>query len=111
MAEFWQAESTNESWTSRSWLETHFAGADCMNTETSRMQEKMVFRKTNRNKGRHISVTPLNSTNKHLSYGRIILDESTPSVSFDNQNQETGLICLSGSGTVKVGADSFRVGQ
>ncbi|HZI56369.1 MAG TPA: 5-deoxy-glucuronate isomerase [Verrucomicrobiae bacterium] len=82
-----------------------------MNAETSLMQEKMVFRKTNRNKGRHISVTPLNSTNKHLSYGRIILDESTPSVSFDNQNQETGLICLSGSGMVKVGADSFRVGQ
>jgi len=82
-----------------------------MNAETSLMQEKMVFRKTNRNKGRHISVTPSNSTNKHLSYGRIILDESTPSVSFDNQNQETGLICLSGSGMVRVGTDSFRVGQ
>jgi len=82
-----------------------------MNAETSLMQEKMVFRKTNRNKGRHISVTPLNSTNKHLSYGRIILDENTPSVSFDNQNQETGLICLSGSGTARVGTDSFRVGQ
>jgi 5-deoxy-glucuronate isomerase len=74
-------------------------------------QEKMVFRKTNRNKGRHISVTPLNSTNKHLSYGRIILDENLPSVSFANQNQETGLICLSGSGTVRIGADSFALGQ
>jgi 5-deoxy-glucuronate isomerase len=73
-------------------------------------QEKMVFRKTNRNKGRHISVTPLNSTNKHLSYGRIILDENLPSVSFANQNQETGLICLSGSGTVRIGADSLALG-
>jgi 5-deoxy-glucuronate isomerase len=71
----------------------------------------MVFRNTNRHLGRHISVAPRNSTNRHLSYGRIILNRSTPSVSFRNGNQETGLICLSGSGTVQVDGESFEFGQ
>ncbi|HTU32209.1 MAG TPA: 5-deoxy-glucuronate isomerase [Candidatus Acidoferrum sp.] len=69
--------------------------------------EKMVFRKTNRHTGRHVSVTPVNSTNRHLSYGRIILNASTPSVSFSNGNDETGLVCLSGAGTVRTAGQSF----
>jgi hypothetical protein len=52
--------------------------------------EKMVFRNIHRHRGRHIPVTPSNSTNRHLSYGRIILDHSIPSVSSGNDNQETG---------------------
>src|ERR1041384_2001235 len=67
----------------------------------------MVFRKTNQHVGRRISVTPFNSTNVHLSYGRIILDLSTPTVSFSNGNQETGLICLSGSATIQVSGQNF----
>lgn len=74
-------------------------------------QERMVFRKTNCYKGRHVSVTPGNSTNKHLSYGRIILDAATRAVSFENGNQETGLICLSGQATVTVGQNRFDLGQ
>jgi len=73
--------------------------------------ERMVFRKTNRHQGRHVSVTPDNSTNKHLSYGRIMLDASAPAVSFDNGNQETGLICLSGQATVKTGGKTFDMGR
>jgi 5-deoxy-glucuronate isomerase len=73
--------------------------------------EKMVFRKTNDHVGRYISVTPGNSSNQHLSYGRIILDRSEPYVSFTNGTQETGLICLSGSATVRVGAASFDLSQ
>ncbi len=73
--------------------------------------EKMVFRKTNAHSGRKLSVTPANSTNRHLSYGRIILNPATPSVSFANSNQETGLICLSGSAVVTVAGASFNFGQ
>lgn len=79
--------------------------------QASLPEERMVFRKTNRLKGRYISVTPANSTNKHLSYGRIILDVGTPAVSFNNGNQETGLICLAGSATVTTGEKSFDLGQ
>src|SRR6478736_1142744 len=70
--------------------------------------EKMVFRKTNQHTGRHVSVTPQNSTNKHLSYGRIVLSSSTtPTVSFNNGSQETGLICLSGTAMVKTAGHTF----
>jgi 5-deoxy-glucuronate isomerase len=69
--------------------------------------DKMVFRKTNQHVGRHVSVTPSNSTMQHLCYGRIILNGSTPAVSFANGDQETGLICLSGSATVKTSGKTF----
>jgi 5-deoxy-glucuronate isomerase len=73
--------------------------------------EKMVFRNTDGRLGRHISVTPSNSTNQHLCYGRIILDASSPLVSFGNGDQETGLICLSGSAAVQVDGESFQFAQ
>jgi 5-deoxy-glucuronate isomerase len=73
--------------------------------------EKMVFRKTNALKGRHLAVTPRNSTMRYLSYGRIILDASQPSVSFANGSQETGLICLSGKAMVKADGKEVAVGR
>lgn len=72
---------------------------------------KMVFRKTNAQSGRHVSVSPANSTNKHLAYGRIILNSASPSASFSNGDRETGLICLSGSTEVSVGSDKFHLKQ
>lgn len=82
-----------------------------MNAEKNGLAEKMVFRKTHQNIGRHISVTPANSTNQHLSYGRIILNQSMPRVSFTNGHQETGLICLSGSAIVSADGQRFTFGQ
>jgi 5-deoxy-glucuronate isomerase len=82
-----------------------------MSTQAQTAFEKMVFRKTNAQLGRHISITPANSTMRHLTYGRIILNASTPSVAFSNGDHETGLICLSGSADVKIGAENFHLGQ
>ncbi len=76
-----------------------------MSPATLPEMDKMVFRRTNAKAGRHISVTPQNSVNVHLSYGRIILDARTPQVAFKNGGQETGLICLSGSADVQVGSE------
>ncbi len=73
--------------------------------------DKMVFRGTNKQLGRRISVSPANSTNKHLSYGRIILNSSCPKVSFDNGAQETGFIVLAGEGDVTTAGQTVRVGQ
>jgi 5-deoxy-glucuronate isomerase len=67
-----------------------------MSAQTKLQTEELIFRKTNAQKGRTISITPENSTMKHLSYGRIILDQSVPKASFNTGNQESGLICLSG---------------
>ncbi len=73
--------------------------------------EKMVFRRTNAHIGRLISITPQNSTMRHLAYGRIILNASKPSVSFSTGDRETGLICLSGEATVKVGGAETQLGR
>jgi 5-deoxy-glucuronate isomerase len=72
---------------------------------------QMVFRRTNARAGRHISVTPENSVNKHLAYGRIMLNDATKSVQFETAGRETGFIALSGSATVRVNEQSFDLIQ
>jgi 5-deoxy-glucuronate isomerase len=82
-----------------------------MKTNTASPQEKMVFRKTNTHSGRHLAVTPENSTMRHLAYGRIRLSVSDPKVSFDNGNRETGLILLSGLCTVRTDGREFELSR
>lgn len=82
-----------------------------MGTHATRTNDQMVFRKTNQHVGRRISVTPANSTNRHLSYGRIILNSAQRSVEFTNKGQETGLVCLSGAAKIKVDGEQFELGQ
>jgi 5-deoxy-glucuronate isomerase len=82
-----------------------------MSAQPEVAMEKMVFRKTNGQTGRHVAVTPENSTMRHLSYGRIILNSSKPFVSFPNGDRETGLLCLSGNATVKAAGKGFEIGK
>jgi 5-deoxy-glucuronate isomerase len=82
-----------------------------MSTQTQVAFEKMIFRKTNAQTGRHLSVTPQNSTMRHLGYGRIILDSSNSRVSFANGDRETALICLSGKAAIRTGGSEFELGQ
>jgi 5-deoxy-glucuronate isomerase len=80
-----------------------------MSTQAETALEKNIFRKTNAQKGRHVTVCPANSAMKHLSYGRIILEASVPTVAFKNGDQETGLICLSGNATVKTSGQEISL--
>ena len=73
--------------------------------------DQIVFRRTNAQKGRHISVTPANSATRYLSYGRIILDTATPAVSFDAGGDEVGLVCFQGAAAVEVDGQRFDVGR
>ena len=45
-------------------------------------ESRMVFRRTHLHRGRHIAVTPENSTMQHLAYGRIRLDSEAPRVEY-----------------------------
>jgi len=72
--------------------------------------KKMIFRKTNGQSGRHVAVTPENSTMRHLAYARVLLNPTTPSVAFSNGNRETGLICLSGNAMVKTAGQQVDLG-
>ena len=82
-----------------------------MGTLAPSQLEKMIFRKTNLRTGRHISVTPANSANRHLSYGRIILRDETKSVTFKTGGQETGLLVLAGAAAVGVDGEDFALAQ
>jgi 5-deoxy-glucuronate isomerase len=86
-------------------------GVFAMSTQAKVGLEKMIFRKTNAHPGRHISVSPSNSTMRHLAYGRIILNASHPSATFATGDRETGLIGISGEALVKVGKIETRLGQ
>jgi 5-deoxy-glucuronate isomerase len=77
----------------------------------SQLADRMVFRNTDAHPGRHISVTPQNSTNQHLSYGRIRLNSDNASVTFKNGHEETGFLMLSGEATVKTGGQEFKLRQ
>ena len=82
-----------------------------MSTATPVAADQMVFRKTNAHTGRHVSVSPSNSTNQHLAYGRIILKNDVTSTSFATGSRETGFIVLSGSARVAVNGNALDLGQ
>jgi 5-deoxy-glucuronate isomerase len=82
-----------------------------MSTATPVAADRMVFRDTDSHLGRYISVTPKNSTNKHLSYGRIRLNKENSSVSFANGKEETGFLVLSGEAKVNAAGKVTSVGQ
>jgi 5-deoxy-glucuronate isomerase len=80
-----------------------------MTSQTPLAAAKMIFRKTNTQSGRHISVTPANSSMRHLAYGRILLNPSKSTESFSTGNREIGLICLSGQAVVTVDQQDIEI--
>lgn len=82
-----------------------------MAAEIKTSADRMVFRKTNSHVGRRISVTPDNSTNRHLCYGRIILKDDVRSVSFNTSERETSFIVLSGSVRLDVNGEQVELSQ
>ena len=73
--------------------------------------EKMIFRNTHAHVGRRIAVTPVNSSTKHLCYGRIILDQSKRWEEFSTGDRETGLVCLWGEATITLDSESTTLGK
>jgi 5-deoxy-glucuronate isomerase len=82
-----------------------------MSTQVKADSANYIFRGTNKQKGRHIAVSPENSSMKHLGYGRIILDAEMPTASFNTGDREVGLICMSGESTVSINRESHDLGQ
>lgn len=70
-----------------------------------------LFRDTASRKGRTISITPATSAFKAIHAGRIILDKTTPRASGQNPGRETTLLCLHGSGRVKVGDKEYTLNR
>ena len=68
-----------------------------------------VIRGTDSKKGRTSWLVPGEQAVRHLHYGRIILEAGDASVRFNNENRESGLICLQGSGEVSAARSTFKM--
>jgi 5-deoxy-glucuronate isomerase len=63
--------------------------------------ETCVIRDTDRGQGRQLYVVPGQTATRWLHYGRIIVAAGDTPVSFANDGQETGLVCLKGRAEVE----------
>jgi len=70
-------------------------------TASSISTNTCFIRGTHAKKGRTEWLSPKSGAVRELHYGRIILDADAAPVRFENGDQETGLICLSGEAEVK----------
>jgi 5-deoxy-glucuronate isomerase len=66
---------------------------------------------TNVGKGRRAAVVPGQTAARYLHYGRITLDAGDASILFENNDHETGLICLRGEAEISTGEENYKLGQ
>jgi 5-deoxy-glucuronate isomerase len=78
---------------------------------TSSNPEQFLFRGTASKKGRHLSVSPENSSMKQLYYGRIILDSTLSRVAFESGSREIALIVMAGACMALVNGEKIPLGQ
>jgi 5-deoxy-glucuronate isomerase len=71
----------------------------------------LVFQGTASQRGRTVAVCPQNSVLKHLCYGRIRLDATVPTVSFETGGRETALLSMRGACRVTVDGTAHEIGQ
>ncbi len=76
---------------------------------TGAVMSKRLVTGTASRQGRNIFIHPGNSSMRQVSYGRIRLGADQKQVSFANEGQETGLICVGGAGVVSVGSERFTL--
>lgn len=66
---------------------------------------------THKGKGRRLAVAPGTTAARYLHYGRISLEPVDAAISFNNDDHETGLICLNGSAKVSTGGETFELSR
>ncbi len=74
-------------------------------------KDTCIVRNTAGHKGRTLAVEPGDTPLRDLRYGRIVLDAGDAPVTFDTNQLETGLVCLTGSATVRAGSEAFTLGR
>src|SRR5918911_3087637 len=66
---------------------------------------------THKGKGRRTAVAPGSTAARYLHYGRITLDANDETLSFDNGEHETGLVCLKGAAEVSTAGQTYHLKQ
>jgi 5-deoxy-glucuronate isomerase len=70
-----------------------------------------VRRGTHLQKGRNLALVPGDAAVRHLHYGRVILDNGDPPLTFSTEGRETALICLRGSGRIDAAGQGYQLAQ
>ncbi|HXT61896.1 MAG TPA: 5-deoxy-glucuronate isomerase [Pyrinomonadaceae bacterium] len=66
---------------------------------------------TDKGEGRRLAVTPEATAARFLNYGRISVKADDAPLRFQNNDHETGLICLQGEAKVSTNGESFTLAQ
>src|SRR5262244_2740862 len=66
---------------------------------------------TDKGAGRRLSVTPDKTAARFLNYGRITIGAADAPVRFQNNDHETGLVCLKGEAKVSTNGETFDLAQ
>jgi 5-deoxy-glucuronate isomerase len=72
-------------------------------------ESSCVRRGTHLKKGRTLSLVPGDAAVRQLHYGRVILDAGAKPLTYSTADNETGLICLRGSGSVETGGQKYAL--
>jgi 5-deoxy-glucuronate isomerase len=75
------------------------------------MTHAWLFRGTHRVQGRSRIIHQYNTGLEFLRYGRIIMGKGGGRLDADSQDEEIGLICLRGDGTVEVEREKYAMGR
>jgi 5-deoxy-glucuronate isomerase len=74
-------------------------------------QETCYVPATHKGKGRRTAVKPGLTAARYLHYGRVTLEPNDGPLVFNNDDHETGLICLKGAGRVSIGEETFNLSR
>jgi 5-deoxy-glucuronate isomerase len=74
-------------------------------------QETCFVPGTNKGTGRRAAVTPGPTAARYLHYGRITLAANDAPLVFQNNDHETGLVCLNGAASVSTGGQTFTLAR
>lgn len=74
-------------------------------------RETCVIKGTHLGKGRRNGIQPGTTATRNLSYGRVTLEAADAPLAFENGGNETGFVCLNGSGSITTGGQTFALGR
>jgi len=74
-------------------------------------EETCFVTATDKGTGRRVSVAPGKTAARFLNYGRIAIGAGDAAIRFQNNDHETGLICLKGVAKVSTSGETFELSQ
>ena len=70
-----------------------------------------LVKNTGKQKGRHSYINPANSELKFLSYGRIVLEQSSGQIQVDSGENEIAFVCLKGNAYFMINQRKYTTGK